>query len=76
MTLNETIINLEAELAQAKATNEETRSLLLKSAQKQARLSPPKIESEQTSEGKDDNVLTIGMAGVLFSALGIMMLKR
>ena len=76
MTLNETIINLEAELAQAKATNEETRSLLLKSAQKEARISTPKIESEPSSEGSDENVLTIGMAGVLFSALGIMMLKR
>jgi hypothetical protein len=76
MTLNETIINLEAELAQAKATNEETRSLLLKSTQKEARISTPKIESEPSSEGSDENVLTIGMAGVLFSALGIMMLKR
>jgi hypothetical protein len=77
MTLNETIINLEAELAQAKATNEEARSLLLKATQQEVPLSPPKIDTKSTSEETDDNVLArVAVVGIVLSAFGTALFKR
>ncbi len=77
MTLNETIINLEAELAQAKSANEEARSLLLKETQQEVPLGPRKIDTKPTSEETDDNVLArVAVLGIILSAFGTALFKR
>jgi uncharacterized membrane-anchored protein YhcB (DUF1043 family) len=77
MTLNETIINLEAELAQAKSANEEARTLLLNATKKEARISPPKIDTKPTSEETDDNVLArVAVVGIILSVFGTALFKR
>lgn len=77
MTLNETIINLETELAMAKSANEEALSLLHKATQQEVPLSPPKIDTKPTSEETNDNVLArVAVVGIILSAFGAAMFKR